>query len=171
MNLLVGMDFDNTLICYDQVFHEIALAEGLIPPSIPFQKTEIRDYIRRSAAGDQVWQQLQVRVYGPEISRAHLYDGVKIFFEGCHLRGVKIVVVSHKTRDAMLDGMSVSLRQYAMEWMERQGFFGSTGLRLHLDQVFFEDSRWKKIDRIRSLGCTHFVDDLPEFFSAPASGL
>jgi hypothetical protein len=68
----------------------------------------------------------------------------------------------------VLNGVSVSLRQCPTEWMQHHGFFGSNGLKLGQDQVFFEDSRSKKIDRIRSLGCTHFVDDLPEVFSEPA---
>jgi hypothetical protein len=33
--------------------------------------------------------------------------------------------------------------------------------------VFLEDSKAGKFARIKALGCTHFVDDLPEFLSDP----
>ena len=48
--------------------------------------------------------------------------------------------------------------------MTSQGFFGSGGLGFSEDQVFFEGTRDAKIERIRTLGCTHFIDDLEEVF-------
>jgi hypothetical protein len=33
------------------------------------------------------------------------------------------------------------------------------------DNVFFEATRAEKIGRIRTLGCTHFIDDLTEVFA------
>jgi len=43
----VGLDFDNTLIRYDELFHNLALKQGLIPDSVPPQKNKIRDHLRR----------------------------------------------------------------------------------------------------------------------------
>ena len=34
----IGVDFDNTIVCYDTLFHRLAVEEGLIPPDIPPRK-------------------------------------------------------------------------------------------------------------------------------------
>ena len=41
--MVIGVDFDNTLICYDQIFHRLAVEEGLISRNVPAQKKAIRD--------------------------------------------------------------------------------------------------------------------------------
>jgi len=43
---LLGLDFDNTLVRYDTLFHQLALEKGLIKDSLPVDKTAIRDYLR-----------------------------------------------------------------------------------------------------------------------------
>ena len=43
-----------------------------------------------------------------------------------------------------------------------QGFFDAEGLGLASDQVFFEDTREEKIERLRLLQCAYFVDDMVE---------
>ena len=35
----IGIDFDNTIACYDGVFHQAALERGLIPPILPTTRT------------------------------------------------------------------------------------------------------------------------------------
>ena len=35
---LIGIDLDNTLVCYDVLFHAVALEEGLIEPTAPKSK-------------------------------------------------------------------------------------------------------------------------------------
>ena len=35
---VLGIDFDNTIIKYDELFHRIAYEKGLIPQDIPIQK-------------------------------------------------------------------------------------------------------------------------------------
>jgi len=34
----IGVDFDNTVICYDKVFHAAAVEKGLIPGGPPWGK-------------------------------------------------------------------------------------------------------------------------------------
>ena len=43
---LLGLDFDNTLVSYDEIFHKIALEKGLINKEVSPNKIEIRDYLR-----------------------------------------------------------------------------------------------------------------------------
>ena len=51
-----------------------------------------------------------------------------------------------------------------MTWMRNHGFFDSDGLGLSENDVYFESTRIEKIERIKKLGCTHFIDDLEELF-------
>ena len=50
-------------------------------------------------------------------------------------------------------------------WLREQHFFAE-GM-LTPDRVFLEESKEAKAGRIADMGCTHFVDDLPEFFRLP----
>ena len=56
------------------------------------------------------------------------------------------------------------LREVALKWMEGKGFFDEKQFALARDRIFFESTRDKKIERIKSLSCTHFIDDLAEVF-------
>ena len=51
-----------------------------------------------------------------------------------------------------------------MAWMSDKGFFDTTGINLDRQDVFMEGTRWAKLNRIRGLGCSYFVDDLEEIF-------
>jgi hypothetical protein len=42
---------------------------------------------------------------------------------------------------------------------------------LRKDQVFFELTKQEKISRIVALGCTHYVDDLPEILDMLPDGM
>jgi hypothetical protein len=42
----IGIDFDNTIICYDTVFAAVARQRGLVPEGWDGLKSEVRDYLR-----------------------------------------------------------------------------------------------------------------------------
>jgi hypothetical protein len=160
--LLIGVDLDNTLACYDGLFHRAGLEEGLISEATPASKEQIRDSIRLLPDGEQLWTRLQAIVYGPRMNQATLFKGAADFLKSCTANQVRAVIVSHKTRTARLDGKDVDLRASALGWMKQSGFFSELGLQPA--DVFFESTRAEKIERIRTLGCTHFIDDLTEVF-------
>lgn len=159
---LIGIDLDNTLVCYDELFHFAAHQEGLVELSEPTSKELIRDAIRLLPQGENKWIRLQAIVYGPRMSGATAFAGSGDFLRHCSARGTKTVIVSHKTHFATLDGKQVDLRDSALTWMKAKKFFDADGCGLSPDDVFFESTRLEKIERIRSLGCTHFIDDLTE---------
>jgi hypothetical protein len=162
---IIGIDLDNTLACYDELFHFAAHREGLIESSLPRNKERIRDTIRLLPQGDSQWMRLQAIVYGPRMSAATTFEGSEDFLRHCTERGTKALIVSHKTHFATLDGKRVDLREAALAWMKAKQFFDPDGCGLSPDNVFFESTRSEKIERIRSLGCTHFIDDLAEVFA------
>ena len=45
---LLGLDFDNTIVRYDNLFHKLAIEKGLIEQSVPRDKKAIRDYIMKT---------------------------------------------------------------------------------------------------------------------------
>jgi hypothetical protein len=166
-HLVIGIDFDNTIVSYDSLFYQIALEQQLIDtPTNPGKKV-IRDTIRLLPDGENRWQELQALVYGPRIEGAVLIDGVRRFVASCRASGYKVYIVSHKTEYANFGNPKPSLRQAALAWMEQNCFFEEAGLGFSRSDVFFGATRREKLIYIEQLGCTHFIDDLEEIFLEP----
>ena len=41
----IGIDFDNTIVCYHKLFHRLAVERSLIPVSVAVSKCAVRDYL------------------------------------------------------------------------------------------------------------------------------
>jgi len=159
--MLIGVDFDNTIVRYDDLFHRVARERSLIPAALPATKTSVRDYLRREGREDE-WTALQGDVYGPRMADAAPFPGVIEFLARCVREGIGVRIVSHKTRHPFL-GPRHDLHQSARDWLIAHRFFEPDGVNLAPEQVFFELTKSAKLQRIGALGCTHFIDDLPEF--------
>jgi hypothetical protein len=165
--LRIGIDFDNTIIAYDQVFCAAAKLGGLIDADFVGGKQAVRDSIRLLPDGELTWQRLQGQVYGKGISGATLLPGVDAFLRRCREESCSVAIVSHKTEYGHYDPERVNLREAARQWMTAQGLLdGDFGIPSA--NVFFEGTRAEKLARIAALSCTHFVDDLEEVFLDPA---
>jgi hypothetical protein len=163
--MIIGIDFDNTIVCYDQVFHQVAVEQGLIPSHLPAHKGAVRDYLRRSDRED-AWTEMQGYVYGKRMQDASPFPGVLQFFSHCRQQGIGVYIISHKTRYPYL-GPRYDLHLAAQQWLEKYGFYDPRQLNLSRGQVFFEETKQGKIARIAGLECSHFIDDLPEFLAEP----
>lgn len=159
----IGVDFDNTIVCYDALFHRVALERGLIPADLPVNKSDVRNHLRRIGKED-VWTEMQGYVYGGRMAEAAPYPGVIEFFMACRKAGVRVSIISHKTRHPFL-GTQYDLHAAALNWLEIQGFFDPQRIGLPRENAFFELTKAAKIERIAQCGCTHFIDDLPEFLA------
>ena len=164
--MLIGMDFDNTIVCYDDVFHRIALEQGLIPPQLPIGKGSVRDYLRQMQR-EEAWIELQGTVYGSRIEESDPFPGVVEFLARCRQKGMGVCIISHKTRNPFR-GPLFDLHQAAHQWLEHHSFFDPSWVGLSRTQVYFELTKEEKLNRIGSSGCTHFIDDLPEFLLEPS---
>lgn len=170
MNIKLGIDLDNTLISYEELFQRVATEEGFLSavPALVGDsngKTEVRKAVQSLPNGEFQWQKLQGLVYGARIEEAQLIPGVHSFFRECQNRGVPVYIVSHKTKAAHHDDTGMDLHQAALSWMSDNEFFSQSGMGLSQEQVYFEETRAGKLQRIQSLQCTHFIDDLEEVFS------
>lgn len=163
-NLLIGIDFDNTIICYDRVFHKLALESGLIPDDLPPGKNSIRNHLRRTGK-ENLWIEMQGQVYGDKIIEAESYPGVNDFFAYCKLNNISTCIVSHKTKHPYR-GPKYDLHDAGYRWLRLKGFFDGQKFGMSSRQVYFELTKEEKIQRIVSLKCTHFIDDLPEILIA-----
>ena len=158
--ILLGLDFDNTLVCYDKLFYQIAVEKLLIDKSLKADKITIRDYLR-SEGKDSDFTLLQGEVYGSRILDAEPAEGMLESLKDIKKRGIEMVIVSHKTLRPF-KGPQYNLHEAALSWLKKYHFFSEEGLNLPLDSVHFEETKQKKVEKISSLGCTHFIDDLPE---------
>jgi hypothetical protein len=164
MACIIGVDFDNTIVSYDALMYRTAVHKGLIDNKVRKNKKRIRDAIRKTPNGEIEWQKLQAQVYGPIMHEAQLIDGVDTFFEHCNRQDISVHIVSHKTEYANYDTTDTNLRAAALKWMSAHDFFEADGIGLSYQKIYFESTRQAKINRIKKLRCTHFIDDLEETF-------
>ena len=154
----IGVDFDNTIVCYDRLFHEAAARRELLDDGVPATKRAIRAHLR--AAGRHAeWIELQAEVYGRRMLEAPPFPGSLDLIRRCRAARVPLHVISHKTRFANIEGPTVDLHDAARSWLALHD--------LPVDIAFFEPTRRHKLRRIAALGCAGFVDDLPEFLADP----
>lgn len=163
--MLIGVDFDNTIVCYDEVFYQAAVEKGLIPEDVSINKGSVRDYLR-AWGKEEAWTELQGVVYGVYIQYAPPFPGVTEFFKRCREHDIRIYIISHKTRYPFL-GKTYDLHDAAHRWLQQNGFYDSEITGLNREQVYFELTKKEKIDRIAAVGCNYFIDDLPEFLKEP----
>ena len=156
----LGLDFDNTLTNYDYLFFKLALEKNLIPQNLEKNKLAVRKYLIDKNIEDQ-FTLLQGEVYGRRIEEAYQAEGMFSALKNIKKRGIKIVIVSHKSKYPFL-GPKYDLHESALKWMEKNNFFSAKGLSLTENDIFFELTKESKVARIKSLGCSHFIDDLPE---------
>jgi len=45
--MVLGVDFDNTIVRYDDLFHRVAVERGLVPATVPARKNDVRDFLRQ----------------------------------------------------------------------------------------------------------------------------
>ena len=160
----IGIDFDNTIACYDGLFHKVALEQGLISDDVAINKVAVRDHLK-NAGKEPVWTELQGYVYGKRMDEADIFSGVFEFIFDSIIAGDTVFIVSHKTRHPVI-GPDYDLHQAARDWISLNLVEDGKEL-LSLDQVFFEPTRKEKLARIKNCDCEVFIDDLPEVLESP----
>jgi len=159
----IGLDFDNTIVSYDSLFHRVALEQGAIPASTPVNKLAVRDYLRKIDQEDR-WTEMQGYVYGARMDEAEAYPGVINFIRAARDAGHTLAIMSHKTRHPFM-GPQYDLHSAARNWIAHHLQEDGEAL-IPTAQVFFELTKQEKIARIADFGCDVFIDDLPEILLA-----
>src|SRR5580658_9044333 len=94
---ICGIDFDNTIVTYDELLTRIARERGLLDAAGVQTKRNLRDRIRLLPDGEIEWQKCQALLYGQRIGEARLAVGVAAFLAECRERAMAVHIVSHKT--------------------------------------------------------------------------
>jgi hypothetical protein len=163
--MVIGVDFDNTIVCYDELFHRVAVEQGVVPSSVPATKGAVRRDLESRGQGD-VWTELQGYVYGVRMAEAPAFPGVLEFFRRGVQSGLSLAIISHKTRYPAR-GPRYDLHEAARRWLEVHGFSDPVRTGLPAVRVYFELSQHEKLVRIAREGCACFIDDLPELLTRP----
>ena len=153
--MILGIDLDNTIVCYDNVFHRLAVEEALVPVSTPESKTAVRDLLRETGK-EKEWTRLQGLAYGLGMAGAEPFPKALHCLAGLKRRGVTVKIISHRTMHPVA-GPSFDLHEAARSWLKKHG--------LEWIPLFLETSKEDKLSRIKKEGCTYFMDDLPEFLT------
>jgi len=173
---IVGIDLDNTIINYNNAFNYAAiklnlltedwfksnlfLGNGISPKNL------IKIAILNKKDGQKNWEFLQGQVYGNFIQHAEIFPGVNNFLFHCYNRGIKVFIVSHKTEFGHHDKSATPLRKAAIKFLKEKKILNIDYSPSRKD-VFFFDTREKKVNKIDVLSCNYFIDDLPEVFLEP----
>lgn len=160
----IGIDFDNTIVTYDALFHRLALDEGLIAPDVPVGKQAVRDAIRLLPQGNDRWTVLQGVVYGQRMGEAEAAEGVEEFLSACAARGIELSIISHKTEYPAM-GPQVNLRDAARAWIADHGFQERFGI--DDDHITFVGELTEKLRQVGLRQCRYFIDDLTEVLLHP----
>lgn len=160
--MIIGVDFDNTIICYDHVFRSAALSLGLIPKNILIlqNKQSIKQYLIAEDRESE-WTFLQGIVYGVWIEKARAFPFVVETIQSLLKSGHMICVISHKTRYPY-SGPQNDLHLSANKWLE-QNVICKLNKSLAVNfSVSFNETVDQKIENVRSGKCDVFIDDLEQ---------
>ena len=159
----IGIDFDNTIACYDGVFHAAALERGLIPADLGRDKNSVRDHLNGSGRKDD-FTELQGYVYGARMDLVSPYPGFAEFVAAARAAGHDLFIVSHKTKHPIL-GPQHDMHAAARGFLGDRRLVGTDATQIAPDRVFFEVTKDEKVARAKALACEVFIDDLPEILS------
>lgn len=157
----IGLDFDNTIACYDSAITRLAEEMFELPDLVPRTKLGVRDYLRMQDREIE-WTAFQGELYGPGMRYAEAYQGAVETMAQLSAIGHELFIVSHRSKRPYAGppyDLHVAARTWLKETVQSHGLFTN-------DQVFFLESRDEKVKKIKELGCEIFLDDLPEVLEA-----
>jgi len=159
----IGIDFDNTIVSYDALFHRVAIEKGVIPDGFLQTKLAVREHLRQAGRED-VWTEMQGHVYGDRMDEATAYPGAIEFLKWAARLGESVLIISHKTRHPFI-GPRHDLHGAARLWVDRHLKEGGRVL-VRAEDVYFELTQAEKLKRIKTTACNYYIDDLPEILLA-----
>lgn len=155
--MLIGLDFDNTIVCYDKSIARLADELLDLPPDIPRTKLALRSFFRQSNR-EVEWTAFQGKLYGPGMEYAEPFDQALETIQVLRDMGHKLCIVSHRSLKPYA-GLAYDLHAAARGWVEMR--LAREGL-IQNSTAYFYESQKEKISAVAALGCKAFLDDLPE---------
>lgn len=154
----IGLDLDNTIINYDNLFYQVAFENKLVPYNIKKNKISVKEFLHKKGKFEN-FTLIQGQIYGSLLYRAKLYRGVKSFIKCMINKGNNLYIISHKTKYPIL-GNKINLHEKALEFLIEHKILHYRAVKKK--NIFFEESLDDKIKKILDLKIDVFIDDLPE---------
>jgi len=153
----IGIDFDNTIINYHNVFHSLACEHGYLTEFVAKNKENVKQAILEKYGNDMPWQKLQSIAYGKAIFQAKAFEGALSVFQELKAQGHQLFIVSHKSETSHYDP-TVQLRSFALQWLKSNNFVDEK--LIDNSSLYFLETLDKKITTISELNLDIFIDDL-----------
>lgn len=161
MALRIGIDFDNTIIDYNNIFYKLARQYQFIDIDVVASKSEVKAAIIAKYGNDNNWQLLQSKAYGESIYQAECFIQCKAVLLKLVQQGHQLFIVSHKSELSHFDPL-VSLRKHALAWLIQQEIISDDFIKS--SHLFFMGTLEDKVKKIASLELDIFIDDLDQVF-------
>ena len=157
----LGIDLDNTIICYDRLIYNIAKKKfpKLNLKNEKISKKDIKNEIIKSYGNEQRTK-LQGIIYGKKILNSNLFDGFYQTIEELK-NDFELFIISHKTKYPAL-GEKVNLRDSAKRFLKKHKISFCKNELIKKKNIHFADTKNKKIDIISRNQIDIFIDDLDE---------
>jgi len=158
----IGLDFDNTIVCYDEAI--IRLAEKIfdLPKELALTKTGLRDYLRRQGR-EPDWTSFQGELYGPGMKFAQPYNGCIEAINKLLRDGHTFFIISHRSKHPY-GGQNYDMHAHARNWINTVLYsrIRTWVLEESHENTFFMETKQDKLQKIKELRIDYFLDDLPE---------
>ena len=155
--MLIGLDFDNTIVCYDKAIAQLAETLPDLPADLPRVKLALRDFLR-GANREPEWTAFQGAIYGPGMTYAEPFPQALEVMQTLKDMGHPLCIVSHRSLRPYA-GPAYDLHAAARGWIQKR--LACIGL-VQNESAFFYETREQKIAAMSTMGCEVFLDDLPE---------
>jgi len=166
--LKIGIDFDNTIACYEEIFYKIIQKKGLELTANRTNKDILKNYLCITLKNENLWKKIQGEVYGKNIHEAKIFPGLLLFLLRSLIKGNSIYIISHKTKYGHFDINKINLQNAALEWLNNNLLIFLDGLQFSISKnIYFCTTRTKKIKKISELNLDFFIDDLIEIYQDP----
>ena len=160
----IGLDFDNTIVCYDQAIALLAEELFELPAELPRTKLELRNFLRADGR-EAEWTAFQAELYGPGMRYAQPFEGAISTMQQLAAEGHELVIISHRSRRPYAGpphDLHVAARGWVDERLQTNGLFTDDN-----SMINFLETREEKVACISHLCCCAFLDDLPDVLQAP----
>ena len=96
--MIIGVDLDNTIINYNNIFRKIAEEKNKL-----FKNKNIKSSIKKHLQKLQkFWTELQGKIYGERVFEAEIFENFKNFLNFANSKKLKVIIISHKLNIQLL---------------------------------------------------------------------
>tara|TARA_B100001063_G_scaffold227750_1_gene238525 strand:- start:21 stop:632 length:612 start_codon:yes stop_codon:yes gene_type:complete len=163
MLIKIGIDFDNTIVNYEDSFHEEAVKRKIFTKNQ--RKKNSKEILKNkliSKNKEEEWTTIQGIVYGKKMLRAKPYkNSINFINKFCDKKNFELFIVSHKTLYPII-GEKINLHKISKNWIKKKKIFKNKKIGWIKKHVFFLKTKEEKIKKIVQLKCDYFIDDLEE---------